>query len=331
MRRRELLAGLAAGFAFGIGSACSRSGRSRLEKVRVGATRHLSTADLHLGYEQGYFRQAGFDVEISQSGSPLNSVALLAGGKLDVYFTGCNVTVLNAMARGLPIRFVAGRQYITEKCHEVGRVYGLRRNFPQGLADLRLLKGKRIGISVAVGMSHFALDAQLRTVGLSIDDVTRVPLDIRQNVAALMAGNVDALVGTGDLERDIAELPEVVHTPGISRLYPQMQHTFVTFGKSMVEGTVERGARFLSAYLHGVRDYRQGKTPRFMEQFARTYGLDVRRALSQCRDSVAEDGAIDVRGLQTIADWYVRRKYLVRALEMTKMVDRRFIERAHEG
>ncbi len=330
MRRRELLTGLAAGLGFGVGAACSRRSSS-LETIRVGAVRRLSTADLHLGYELGYFRRAGFDLEIHQSGTQLNSVALLAGNKLDVYFAGCNATLLNAIARGLAIRIVAGRQIVSATCHEVGKIYALRRNFPQGLADLKLLKGKRVGVSLAVGMTHFALDAQMRSVGLSIDDVTKVPLDTRQNVAGLMGGNVDALIGTGDYERDLDELPEIVHTPGISRMYPSFQHTFVTFGKSLLEGGVERGARFLSAYLHGVREFRAGKTPRFVEEFARSWGLDVKRALGSCRSSVAEDGMIDVDSLRTLADWYVGRKYLIRALDVAEMVDRRFIERAHES
>ncbi len=331
MRRRELLTGLAAGIAFGIESACSRNGPSALRKIRIGAIRRLSTAGLHLAEEMGYFRQAGFDVEILQNGTPQNSIALLAGGKIDCYLGGSTAPVFNAMARGVPMRIVAGMLISSASCRDVGAIFALRRTFPQGLGDLRVLKGKRMGVTLAVGISHFALDAQLRSVGLSIDDVSTVSLDTRQNVAALMGGGVDALVGVDDSERDISELAEVVHTRGISRLYPNLQYAFVMFGKTMLDGGVDQGARFLSAYLRGVREYRAGKTPRFVEEYARASGLDLQRALGACRNSYPRNGEIDLSSLRTLSDWYARRKYLVRPLEVTEMADLRFIERAHEG
>lgn len=105
MLRRDLLAGalLAAG------SACSRRASS-LDKLRVGVSRRLSASSFHLALERGYFREAGFAIEILQAAGPLNAIALLSGGQCDVHFGSLNTALLNAIVKGLPIRIVAGRE-----------------------------------------------------------------------------------------------------------------------------------------------------------------------------------------------------------------------------
>jgi NitT/TauT family transport system substrate-binding protein len=256
-------------------------------------------------------------------------VALLAGGKIDVYFAGCNVTLLNAVIKGLRLRIVAGRQVAFPTCGDVGAIYALRRTFPHGLADLRQLKGKRVAVGLAIGIAQFALDAQMATVGLSMNDVITVGLDIRGNVAALFGGGVDATVGGDDFDRDLASMPEIVHTPGLASIYPGFQHSYIIFGRTMLEAGLDSGARFLSAYLRGAREFARGKTPRFMEQFARTYGLDVKRAVTACRNSFAVDGAIDLDSLRLLTGWAARRKFISRPMDLSELVDDRFLRRAH--
>jgi len=331
MRRRDLLAGCLTGIASAAGSACSHRKASSLEKVRVGAVRRLSTSSLHLAQELGYFREAGFDLEILQSGTPLNSMALLAGGKIDVYFAGCNISLLNAVIKGLRLRIVAGRQVASSTCVDVGAIYGSRRTFPHGLADLTQLKGKRVAVGLAIGLAQFALDAHLASAGLSIADVTPISLDFQQNVAALLGGSVDATVGTDDFERDLASLPGIVHTPGLARLYPGFQYSYIIFGQTMLAAGLDSGARFLSAYLRGAREFARGRTPQFMEEFAKAYGLDVKRAVTACRESAALDGAIDLNSLRLVAGWAARRKYIPRPIEMSELVDDRFLRRLHAG
>jgi NitT/TauT family transport system substrate-binding protein len=311
------------------GSACSRRKASSLQKLRVGAVRRLSTSSLHLANELGFFREAGFELEILQSGTPLNSVALLAGGKIDVYFTGCNVTLLNAVIKGIRLKIVAGRQAAFPSCGDVGAIYALRRTFPHGLADLRQLKGKRVAVGQAIGFAQFALDAHLATVGLSMNDVITIGLDIRQNVAALFGGGVDATVGGEDFDRDLASMPEIVHSPGLASIYPGFQHSYIIFGQTLLAADPDRGARFLSAYLRGAREFARGKTPRFMEQFARAYGLDVKRAVTACRDSFALDGAINLNSLRLLTGWAARRKFISRPMDLSELVDDRFLRRAH--
>lgn len=287
-------------------------------------------SSLHLAHELGFFREAGFELEILQTGSPVNSIALLAGGKTDVYFGGTGTALLNAVLKGLRLRIVAGREIASPTCGSTGAIYGLRRTFPRGLTDLGQLKGKRVASGLGITLADFVLDAHLAGTGLSTQDVTVVRLDFRQNVAALFGGGVDAIVATDDFDRDPRSLStEIVHTPGLARIYPNFQYSFILFGETMLAAEPDTGARFLSAYLRGAREFALGRTPRFMEEFARANRLDVQRAVTACRNTFALDGAIDLNSLRLFADWAARNKYIPRRVEASELVDERFLKRVY--
>jgi NitT/TauT family transport system substrate-binding protein len=319
--------------ALAAGSACARRKPAALpRKLRVVAARRLSMSSLYLANELGFFRKAGIDLEILQSGGVSQSMPLLVGSKIDVLFSNPNAAFLNAVIKGLPLRIVAGREVASPTCGNVGAIYGMRRTFPHGLADVAQLKGKRVATGPVIGLAQFALDAHLAGVGLSAKDVTTLSLDFRQSVAALLGGGVDAIVGAEDLERDLTSLAaEVVHTPGLAHIYPNFQYSHIIFGKAMLEAGPDRGARFLSAYLHGAREFAHGSTPRFMEDFARSNRLDVKRVVTACRNTFTLDGAIDLDSLRMFADWAARRKYVSRPVDMSELVDNRFLRMVHES
>jgi ABC-type nitrate/sulfonate/bicarbonate transport system substrate-binding protein len=298
----------------------------------VGAARRLSTSSLHLADELGFFREAGFELEILH-GRPLDSLALLAGGKMDVHLGAFYTAFLNAVIKGLPLRIVAGREIANGACGDVGAIYGMRRTFPQGLAgpaELKQLKGKRVATGTAIGITHFSLDAHLLRAGLSRKDVVEVTLEIRQMIAALVGGGIEACVGADDFDRDLTALDaQIVHSPGLGQIYPNHQYSYIYFGPTMLEAGPDSGARFLSAYLRGVRGFARGQTPRFMEEFARSYRLDLTQARTGCRDSFAVDGAIDLNSLGQFTEWAARRGYIPRRVETSELVDDRFLRKAH--
>jgi ABC-type nitrate/sulfonate/bicarbonate transport system substrate-binding protein len=192
------------------------------------------------------------------------------------------------------------------------------------------LKGKRVATGPAIGLAEFVLDAHLAGAGLSTKDVTTVSLDFRQNVAALLGGGIDAMVVTDDFDRDLRSLSaEFVHSRGLAEIYPGFQHSNIQFGATMLTADPHRGARFLSAYLRGAREFARGRTPKFMEQFARANGLDVKRTVTGCRNTFTLDGAINLNSLRLFADWAARRKYIPRRIEVSELVDDRFLRMVH--
>jgi len=198
------------------------------------------------------------------------------------------------------------------------------------LEDAARLKGKRVAVGPTVGFSGYALDVHLARAGIAPDDVTRVHLDFKQNTAALLGGGVDAMVIVDDFDRDPASFgADIVATPGLGHLQRDFQYSYIYFGQSMSEAGPEYGARFLQAYLRGTREFARGRTPRFMEEFARANGLDVERTVTACRNTFTTDGAIDLNSLQSFAGWAAQRKHVSRLVDVAEMIDDRFIRRAN--
>jgi len=330
MRRRDLLTACLTGTSLAAGPGCRRRAPSSRERLRLSVAKRLSASSFYLALELGYFRDAGLDLEVQQSAGAMQAMAAMAGGNIDVLFTAPGTSFLNAVLKGLPLKIVAGREIANPTCGSAGTVYGLRRRFPQGLSDLRVLKGKRVATGPSIGFSVFALDAHLGRVGLSVDDVTRVSLEPQHSVAALLGGSVEAIVLDSELERDLASMAaDIVRTASLASVLPNFQYSHIFFGQTLLQADVGIGARFLAAYVRGAREFARGKTPRYMEEYARSNGLDMERVTRACRDTFTVDASVDLESLQMFAEWAARRRYTARPVATSQLVDLRFLEKAH--
>jgi NitT/TauT family transport system substrate-binding protein len=249
-------------------------------------------------------------------------IPLLAGGQLDVAFASAIPAAFNAVAKGARIRIVASRETAIAGC--ITEIHGSRKAFPQGLSDLRALKGKRIAVSAPTSLSAFLLDALLDSVGLTTKDVQLLSMRLTESAPALVAGMIDAVV---DKDLDLAS-PEIVPGPGIAEVLPGFQYTYIHFGRALLEGDTESGARFLLAYLRGVRDFQAGRVPRAFADLAAGGGMDPAIARLSCRSRLSADGIVDPVSVQRMIDWSVRKGFLAPRMDSSQVVDARFIEEA---
>jgi NitT/TauT family transport system substrate-binding protein len=327
VKRREFLSGIIAGAALAE-MACSRSApQTKLRKLKIAASRRLTTSSLHLAYELGYFKEAGFDIEILQAGNAGTSMALLAGGKVDAYLGGASTALLNAIIKGLRLKIVAGREVASTSCGNIGAVYGLRRTFPRGLDDLGQLRGKRVATGPAIGLAHFSLDSHLAHAGLTRQDIHTVSLDFRESVPALLGGGVDAIIGTDDFDKELASLSSnLVHSAGLASIHPDFQYSFILFGETLATEDPRTGGRFLGAYLRGARAFAAGGTPKFMQEFAKANHFDLSISSTLCRSTFPPDGAISLDSLRLFSDWALEKKHIPRRVETSELADDRYLK-----
>jgi len=298
-------------------------------RLRVSANPHLSMSGLYLAQELGYFAQAGLTVELRQIPNAVLAVPLLASSKLDVAFSALSPSFINAIAKGAHLRIVAGREIASPTCGSAGAVYGNRKAFPQGLANPRQLKGKRIAVNSRAGFSGFCLDVLLASAGLGPGEVRIVELRRSEASAALSGGQIDALLAN-DFDKDPVSLsPQVVRGVEMAQVLPNFQFSHVMFGERLLAGDPAIGASFLSAYLRGAQEFLRSRTPRFLEDHARAYGLDPKLAQAACRETFTPDGTIQLENLQYFIDWAVRKGYCPRPIRAAQLVDTRFLDRAH--
>jgi NitT/TauT family transport system substrate-binding protein len=294
----------------------------------LNATRQLNMSSFYLAQELGFFRDLGLGLEVMHSPNILQALAAMAGGKIEIMFAALTTAFFNATLKGLPMKIVAGREKASPACGKAGVVYGLRRTFPQGLSNLVQLKGRRVTTGLSIGYNQFALDAQLASAGLSMKEITPVTLPDAQAVAALLGGSVDAIMIGSGMDRDLMSLgPDLVQSAGLANVHPDFQYSHILFGNTLLASDPEIGARFLSAYLRGAREFLSGKTPQYMLEFAKTNNLEPQQVMGACRQTFSIDGAVDMESLRLFAAWAARRGHILREIDVSQIVDLRFLRR----
>lgn len=328
MRRRDLLLP-AAGALVGCGPTVQPKG---LPVVNVALNFHWSMAPTYLAHELGLFRDAGLDVRIHRLRHP-QSVPLLVDGKLDIVYSALPPSVLNAFTQGTALRVAAGREVVREGCGEFLALYLNRKSCPPLPAGPQHLRGKRIAARKGGG-AEFALDVYLRHFGLSQADVQTVPLDDRAAAIAVSEGQVDGIISLEFARSPLSRSSNVVRVQLFSDLKPGFQLSFIIFGPSLIEGPLSQrpdlGARYLAAYLEGVKQFVAGKTPKFAEEFARDMAFDKDQSIDGCRQTFEPEGTISVASVQEWIDWSQRRSYIEQPFAAARLCDSRFLDRARQ-
>jgi ABC-type nitrate/sulfonate/bicarbonate transport system substrate-binding protein len=330
MRRREWLGTLALGAA-GLLGGCGTSRRRENSLLRVATVPGIYASPLHLANELGYFTQAGLRVEIHPLSSDAETVPALAAGQIHAALASLTPAFVNTVAKGRHLRIVAGRQIASPTCGSVGTLYGNRNAFPDGISDLRRLKGKRIAVTSATTFTGFCLDTFLATAGLSADDVDRVALRQQESIAALVAGKLDAIV-VSQFDYALEALsPVVIKGIGLAAILPNFQASYLMFGPSLLDAAPQPGISFLAEYLRATGDFMAGKMPKFLDEYARSSRLDATRLRLGCHDWFARNGEIDISSVRRSVDWMVARHFCQQGVEAGQLVDTRFLDAVRAG
>jgi NitT/TauT family transport system substrate-binding protein len=302
------------------------SGTERM-KLRVSAGRHVSMNPLYVAFESGYFTEAGFDVELVKDIGMAQSVPLLAGGKIDAGFTGFEASVVNAIIRGARLRLVAAREVLSPSCGTAGTLFVSQKAFPSGIQKMRQLQGARIGINNS-SLSAFWLDTLLQNEGMRRTDVEVRKMRESERVLALRAGGLDGFLSSeSDFSPELRPLG-LLPGPRVAPLLPNFEFSYITFGRTLLESNVETGGRFLRAYFRGLNDYLHGKTPHFLEDYAKSNNLDFQLLRSGCRQTSTPDGKIHLNDLRRVIHWMSDQDLCPANVDAATVVDSRYLEAA---
>jgi putative hydroxymethylpyrimidine transport system substrate-binding protein len=139
---------------------------------------------LYVALENGYFKDAGLDVEMVAPADPNDPPKLVAAGKGDVAIS-YQPSLHLQVAEGLPIVRIGTLVATPLNCVAV-----LDDSPVKSLADL---KGRRVGFSVA-GADEAVISTMLKTVGLGLKDIEMINVNLSLS-PSLMSGKVDAVIG----------------------------------------------------------------------------------------------------------------------------------------
>lgn len=214
--RKSFLAASAAAFGM-TGAAPAFAATTKLE---IGYVPSTLFAPVFVAAERGYFKENGFDADLTPVVAGQDAMALAATGRLDLVAAALSAAFYNAVARGLDVRFVASTAYQPKTGHPTALM--IREDLWQaGARTLASLKGKKIGwIGGAGAVSAYYVARILRPAGLALTDIESVNIANPDQAVALERKAIDAVFTsspfTEELERDKLAVTIGFPPPGIS-------------------------------------------------------------------------------------------------------------------
>ena len=209
------------------------------EKIRVASSSPSLTARLpHMvAHEEGYFTREGLDVESIVVRNDATILAGLTAGEFTFVETGAPPAVA-AIAKGLPSVIIGGFRSRLDYVL-IGR---------KGLSTTKDLKGAKIGVTGAGGLSEAVAIVAMKKLGLQRDKdytilyVGNSPL----RMIALEQGRVDASIFSPQQQIVLASKGYPLLTD-VGRLLPEVPALVLSAMREKVKSNPEQAVRFLRA------------------------------------------------------------------------------------
>ncbi len=211
-------------------------------KVPMGYIPNIQFAPFYMAVEQGYFKDAGIEIEFDYS-LETDGVALIGADTVQ-FGIASGDQVLQARDKGLPIVYVAA--WYQKYPVSIISVADQNIRTPQDL------KGKKIGLPGLFGASYVGLRAVLHSVGLQESDVTLDSIGFNQ-VEAFTTGKNPIIVGYA------ANEPVVLTAKGypLNELrisdYAQLASNGVITNEKTIRDNPDLVRKFVGAVIQGIQ------------------------------------------------------------------------------
>ncbi|HLH23229.1 MAG TPA: ABC transporter substrate-binding protein [Chloroflexota bacterium] len=301
--------------------------------VRVGILNSVGDAAFSIGIEKGFYAEQGITVETVPFDSAVRMIAPLGAGQLEVGQGVIGASALNAVARGVDVRGIAGAS--GSPPGHGNNAFILRKDLADqvhGPADLR---GRKVGIASTGNGVEIELVDLLQRGGLTLADVELVQLNFGEQVIALSNGGIDlALISepsaTLALDRGVGQL-----WMRSDELIPNHLTSFIWAGPHFVAQT-DVAQRFMVAALKGVRLYNDA----FFKNDAATREelIDIFTKYTPVKDrdlynrmvfqGFDPDGRINRESVERDMAYYVATGQIPGPVDLDRLIDMRFADYA---
>lgn len=297
-------------------------------RLRVVTAPWLAFAPLHVAQAEGYFAQQGIEVEFVPMTGTEVAVPLLVNGSVDVLPGPVSPGLLNAIARGAPIRLVGKVQdAVSGGCSSIAIVArpGLLQESGGRPVPSQV---RRASLNRQAVMLYLA-DVAFESVGLDMDSMEVVDVPNASEQEALATGAVDAaLAGEPFLTRTLEAGTADLWVPVLDAM-PDAEISLLFFGRRLIEDDSAAGTRFMVAYLQALRQLAEGKTERNLELIAQATGDDTELLRRACLPFGPTDGRVRMESVMKFQEWAESRGLIDHAVQADRLWDPRFVERAN--
>jgi NitT/TauT family transport system substrate-binding protein len=282
--------------------------------VKIGVIGILAEAGLYVAAERGFFAQEGLQVEFLKDMYGPDGFPALATGQMDAMGGAFGPELINAVARGINVKVVAGMSsYIPG--WDSGFLTVRKELIDSGkVKDWKDLKGLKVALAPSLpNLTDYFASRYLALGGLTLKDVTVVNIPFANMIAALKTGGVDFAHTSEPMSTlTVGSGVAVKWKPVTSYAPPGLTVAMLQFGSNMLEKTPEVGERVLAAYIRGARYYNDAlKKPTGKNEIAEILikhtPVKARALYDQIAFSYSDpDAVISIDGMQDMANYFAR-------------------------
>ena len=221
------------------------------KKIKVGALRFTSHSGNFVGFERGYFAEAGLDVEFEffQAAQPM--AVAIASGDVDYAVTAVSGGLINLAEKGA-IKVIGGA--LSEEAGIDGQKYLISdASYQAGIKTLKDLNGKKYAITQAGSSFHYMGSKMAAAEGI---ELKFTPLQkVGAIIGAMKSGQVDGWSIVPHIAKPLAKAGAWHMVANVADYIPDYQVT--TVFTSAKNAANERGMTegFLNGFSKGVDDY----------------------------------------------------------------------------
>lgn len=236
------------------GSMISARAATQMQQVSVGIANTSADVSIFIADKEGYFRDAGIDVQLIPFNSAAQMIAPLGAGELEVGSGTVAAGLYNAVARGINIKVVADKASVT-KGYEYSTLVVRKDLVDKGLyKSLKDLKGMTIATAAEGAGSESSLNEALKKGGLKFSDVNVVHMGFPEELSALSNKAIDAgITNEPTLSRIISQGIAVRASPDV--IYPGQQTAVLLYSGDFANKRKEVAQKFMNAYIKALRFY----------------------------------------------------------------------------
>lgn len=201
------------------------------------------TVYVNVGVDEGNYTAQGLKVDFLQAGAtPSDIIPLMANGQIDIAGVGIGPG-LNATAGGLDM--------VLHRLINVNAPGGweLWASKQSGVTKLEELKGKSVGVIGLGGDGDVLVDEALKTVGMSVKDVSLVEVPVPAMIPAMAKGEVDAIWATGQFASALRVDPNAPGTKIVDFYDIPSVKNYAAVGIWTTRDFAEKNPNTLAAFL----------------------------------------------------------------------------------
>ncbi len=301
---------------------------SEVVKLKAIVLPYTSFGPFFIAQEEGLFSEQNLEVEFVNFDSGTSPLPLLEQGEVDILGSGPSLGLFNAIGSGSQIRVVADKGYLaSDGCTYMALLGSNSWMEKNQTTTTDSFKGVNISID-PTNFEAFMFEKVLKETGLELGDVN--PQDIAPPALGEAVQNdaVD-LISIGDpwIVRLTSGGNASIWKP-YQEVVPNMQFGFVLFGPSLFRDNPEAGARFLAAYLKGVKQYNEGKTDRNLEILAKYTKLDTDTLQKACWPPMNDSGEINLQTVNEFQAWAADKDLIDKVIPDDQYWDGSFVNKA---